>query len=78
MRQTPEIQSPDETNSGNTKSHSSAALVIVNWRYSPAYRTTKVDPARIFKCTPVGREVLRRLTPEIQCPDEINSGNTKS
>ena len=29
--------------------HSSAALVIVDWRGT-------VGPARIFKCTPVGRD----------------------
>ena len=31
-------------------SHRSAALVVVNWRYSPNYRTAKVGPALIFKC----------------------------
>ena len=41
------------------KSHRSAALLIVNWRYSakvvPAriFKCTKVVPARIFKCTKV-------------------------
>ena len=36
-----------------TPAHSSAALVIVNWRYIPKYRTAKIGPARIFKCTRV-------------------------
>ena len=45
----------DMVHSNKYYTYSSAALLIVNWRYSPN-RTAKLGPAQIFKCTRVGRD----------------------